>query len=307
MVFKNLKKRVSFFGVNEETLYIVDEINRVLKFSSDLLLIGGMRVKFPGNKPDEKGVKIDKDFSFLAIASKNYIGVWDLKNKKHLSNFKRKDDVLSLGLDSEYLISGGINGEIILYNLEIKKEIGVVAKHKDFITDLEIESQINEIYAACFDKAVLFSDLITFKKKERYLHIKPVKKIEKKEFLVSADRISDIVKWDAIKAESQDRVDFYKEFRDFWIDKDYLVILTSSKVILYDLENEIILNDNFLEINDGDKICVFGRFLIISDMKGILYKFDLFEDEKKLLDFILREDFKSAYELIDKNPFLKRS
>ena len=307
MVFKNLKKRVSLFKSDGDFLYVVDESNRFFKFDKSLLLAGGIKIKFPANKPSEKCVKIDKDFNILAVASKNYIGVFDLKNKKRLGVFKREDDVLSVAVDGHYLVSGGINGEIRLYNLEIKKEIGRVVKHKDFVTDLEIESEMNEIYAGCYDKAVLYADLITFRKKERYLHIKPVRKIEKREFLISADSISDIVKWDLVKFESADRVDFYKEFRDFWIEKNFLVVLLSSKVVIYDLEDGVILNDSFLEINDGDKIAVFGRYMLISDMRGIIYKYDLYEDETKLLDFILKEDFKGAYELIDKNPFLKFS
>ena len=307
MVFKNLKKRVSYFKVVKEELYLVDEVNRVLKFDKDLLLIGGFKLKFNNNKPTEKCVKMDKNAKLLAVASNNLIGVWDLKSKKFLGSFQRKDDILSISLDEEYLVSGGVSGEIKLYNLEIKKEIGTIIKHKDFVTDLEIESEINEVYGGCYDKAVVFCDLITYRKKERYLHIKPVRKIEKKETLITADQISDILKWDVVKTESKDRVDFYKEFRDFWIDDNFLVILMNSKVAIYDLEKEVILNDNFLEINEGDKIVVFGRFMLISDIKGVLYKFDLFEDEEKLLDLILKEDFKRAYELVDKNPFLKRT
>jgi soluble cytochrome b562 len=172
---------------------------------------------------------------------------------------------------------------------------------------LEIESTLNEVYAGCYDKAVLFSDLITYRKKERFLHIKPVKKISKNEYLVSADGISDVVKWNLVKFESDDRVDFYREFRDYWIDGNFLVVLMSNKIAIYDLEKEVILNDNFKEVLDADKIVIFDKYMLVSDIRGIVYKFDLFEDEEKLVDFILKEDFKSAYELIDKNPFLRRS
>ena len=303
--FKNLKQRISLFYVEDNALFVVDEINRVIEFDENLLLKRGFKLKFIPNRPSERAVKIDNDI--LAIGAKNYISVWDLKSKKHLANFKREDEVLSVGIDKNYMVSGGTNGKIELYNLKILSKVATLAKHRDFINDLAIDSDMNEVYAGCYDKAVLFINSVSFIKKERYLHIKEVKKIEKKDNLISADKISDIIKWNVFKQDKKDRVDFYKEFRDFWIDEDFLVVLGQNKIMVYDLEKEVILNDNFLEVGKADKIVVFGKFLLFSDLNGVIFKVDLFKDERLLLDYILKEDFKSAYELIDKNPFLRRS
>ena len=308
-IFKSLKKRVSYFGVIADELIIVDEVNRVIKFDSSLNLKGGVRLKLPPNKPNEKGVKISKDGTYLIVTVNNLITLWDLKRKKMIKNFKEEKEVLCIGFDNEnnYFASGDIAGKIFLYNLNIKKKVAQVAKYKDFINDLAISDDLNEIVAGCFDKCVLFVNLTSFNKKERYLHIKPVKKVENKSYVVSADEISDIVKWDLIKIDKKDRVDFYREFRDFWIDSDILVILGANKIMLYSLEREVILNDKFEEFANGDKIAVIGKYMVVSDMNGVLYYRDLFEEEKDLLDAILREDFKKAYELIDANPFLRRS
>ena len=308
-IFKSLKKRVSYFGVIADELIIVDEVNRVIKFDSSLNLKGGVRLKLPPNKPNEKGVKISKDGTYLIVTVNNLITLWDLKRKKMIKNFKEEKEVLCIGFDNEnnYFASGDIAGKIFLYNLNIKKKVAQVARHKDFVNDLAISDDLSEIVAGCFDKCVLFANLTSFNKKERYLHIKPVKKVENKSYVVSADEISDIVKWDLIKIDKKDRVDFYREFRDFWIDSDILLILGANKIMLYSLEREVILNDKFEEFANGDKIAVVGKYMVVSDMNGVLYYRDLFEEEKDLLDAILREDFKKAYELIDANPFLRRS
>jgi len=307
-ILKNLKKRVTAFGVGDN-LYLIDELNRVLIFSKNLLLMKGFKLKLPQNRVDENSTKFSKDLKFLAITLGNITTLWDLETKKHIANFVNNSDVLSVGFDGEskYLATGDIAGEVKLYNLHIKKQVALLGRHKDFITDIEFCDEVNEIACGCYDKCMLFINGVDLSKKERYLHIKPVKKVKKNEYLVSADLISDIVKWDVFKASSKDRVDFYKEFRDFYIDKNILVILTSRGVSLYDLEDEVILNEKFLETTDGEKIAVFERYLLIADNKGVVWYYDLFEDEKELLDYILKEDFKSAYELIDKNPFLKRS
>ncbi len=308
-ILKNLKKRVTAFGSDGNFLFLVDEVNRVLIFSKNMIMMKGFRLKAPNNRPDENSTKFSKDLKYLAITTGNIITLWDLENKKHIANFVNTMDILAVNFDekSRYLASGDINGEIKLYNLKIKKKTALLAKHKDFITDIEFCDEVNEVVGGCYDKCVLFVNTADFSKKERYLHIKPVKKVKNSSYLVSADAISDIVKWDILKNSEKDRVDFYKEFKDFFIDENILSVLTSRGVILYDLESEVILNDKFLEFEGGDKIAVFGNYMIISDDKGVVWYYDLFEEEKKLLEYILAEDFKKAYELIDKNPFLKRS
>ena len=306
---KNLQKRVSAFGVYDDFFVLVDEINRVLFFSKNLELKKGFRLKLDSNKPDENSTKFSKNFKYLAITNKNKVFIFDLGKKKFVYKAENKYDVLSVGIDksNRYLILGDIDGRVVLHNIAIKKEISKIAKHKDFIVDLDFCEFANEVIAGSIDKAILFINTADFNKKERFYHIKGVKKVEEKEFVVSSDEISDIVKWDVLKFDRKDRVDFYKEFRDFFIDKEILLVLTSKKIILYDLEKEVILNENFIEIEEGDKLAVFNNFLIVSLKNGLIYYFNLFENENELLNAILKEDLKKAYELIDKNPFLKRS
>ncbi|WP_456488466.1 hypothetical protein [Caminibacter pacificus] len=305
--FKNLKVPVSRFFIKDNFLYIVDEINRVLIFDMGLSFFKGFRLKFEKNSPKENGVKFSNKGKFLAVTSKNRVGVWNIEEKKHLETFEFKHDILAVSfLNEEYLACGGIDGEIYLINLEILKRVAKLPKHKDFITDIVFVDE-DYICAGGYDKAVIFSNLSSFNSKKRFLHIKPVKKIEKKEDLISADEISDIVKWDEYKHTSIDRVDFYRKFSDFWIDGEFLVILSKNRVMIYDLKNEVILNDKFLEFENMEKVVIYSNKMIISTTNGELYYKDLFEEEKELLDAILKEDFKKAYDLIDKNPFLKRS
>ncbi len=308
-LLKKLQKRVSAFGVYDDFLVLIDEVNRVLFFSKNLVMIKGFKLKLNSNNPNEKSTKFSKNYKYLAITNKNIVYLFDLEQKKFIYKIENKFDVLSVGIDKKnrYLAVGDIDGEIFLHNIDIKKQLALICKHKDFISDIDFLENSNELIAGSYDKAILFVNSITFKKKERYSHIKKIKKVQESSFIVSCDEISDVVKWDVLKLSEKDRVDFYQDFRDFYIDKEILVVLTSKKIILYDLENEVILNDKFIEIENGNKIAVFQNYLIVSLEDGNIYYFDLFEDEVNLLDFILKEDLRSAYNLIDKNPFLKRS
>ena len=303
MIFAKIKD-VSLLDVINGMLYVVDEKNRLFIFDEKLKFLRGARLKFPKNQKEENGVKLSFDGTFLAVASENEVGVWDLKDKKFISSFTFKKPVLSVAFDeNDYLACGGVEGKVYLINLEIAKIVASL-KHKDFISDIEFVDK-EYIVAGGFDKAVVFFNLSTFHKKLRFLHIKPVKKIKNKNHLISADEISDVIKWDVLKHTSSDRVDFYKKFRDFFIEGDFLNILSSKGVIIYDLQNEVVLNENFLNVT-GDKIAVVNHKMIIATEDGLFVR-NLFAEEKELIDAVYEDDFKKAYELLDKNPYLRFS
>jgi len=72
-------------------------------------------------------------------------------------------------------------------------------------------------------------------KNEKYYHTGAVKKIKKQHYLISADEMSTVVNWDALKKEFKDITQFYKTFRDFRIFKNYLIIAADKNVIIYNL------------------------------------------------------------------------
>ena len=303
--FKLIKARVSLFSVIDGFLYAIDEKNRILIFNS-LVFLKGFKLNFPKNNPDDKTVKISKNARFLAIASGREVGVWDLNTKRKVSKNEFNFDIYALGFEEEdYLACGGYEGKIYYVNLESGETVAEIAKHKDFIQDIEYCE--GYLVAGCYDKCVMFVNPHTLYKKERYIHTKPVKKIGYKEYLVSADQISHVIKWNTSKQTSKDSVSFYKKFRDFWIDGDFLILLSESRVMIYDLKEEVILTDNFAQVKDADKVVVYDRYMIVSDRHGFLYARNLFEEEKDILEYLKIEDFEKIYELIDKNPYLLKS
>ena len=307
-LIKNIKARVSCFYSNED-LIIVDENNRIIFFDSAFSLKHGIRLKLPKNKPDENGVRLSENGKYLLIAIDKYITLWDILNKKHIANFTFKHEILALKFskDSKYFACGGIDGKIYLFNIKLKKKVLELPPHKDFITDIEFNSDRSYIFATSYDKAVCFYNLVTLNKKERYLHIKPAKKIEEKNYLISSDEIAYTVKWDEVSYEYKDIIKIYSYFRDFFIYEDFLILALNNRIFIYNLKDEVIENEKFLELQDIDKITIFKNYLVISTLSGEIYIRDIFEEEKEFLDFIINEKYKETYELINKNPFLKFS
>ena len=306
--FVNLKARVSYIK-SEEYLIIIDEKNRIFYFDDSFKFKKGFKLKLQNNKPDENGVKISKDCGYLLIAINNTLTLWDLKNRKHLASFVNKNDILSVAFskDGKYFASGDIGGEIYIFNTELRKRVYKLKRHKDFITDIDFYEDRSYLVAGGFDKCVVFHNLITLDKKEKYEHLKSVKKVEKQHYLISADGFSTIVNWDVLRRDFKDITKFYKNFRDFVIFKNYSIIATDKNIIIYNLDEFTIENENFLEFQDIDKIAMFKNFLVLSNTMGEVYYKNIFEEEKEFVDLILKEEYEKAFELIDKNPFLKFS
>ena len=307
--FVNLKTKVSRFFAGDE-LIIIDEKNRILYFDDTFKLKRAFRFKLPDNKPDENGVKFSYSGKYILIAINKTLTLWNLEEKRHIATFtSHKKDILSVAFskDDKYFASGDIDGEVYIYNKKLKKKVYELKKHRDFITDLSFYEDKSYLVGGGYDKCVIFYNLITFDKSDKYEHIKPVKKVEKNNYLISIDEISTVVNWDALKKQFNDITKFYKNFRDFVTYKNYLLIATNKNIIIYNLNDYTIENDNFLEAEDIYKITIFKNFLIVSKINGEIYFKNLFAEENEFLDLIIKEEYKKAFELIDKNPFLKFS
>ncbi len=306
MIFKDFKKRISYIGSHKGALYIVDENNRIFIFDESLLFVKGFKINFFDNKPYEKSVKFDENYEKIAVISGKNVGVWDINKRKNLFFKKIKKDLLSIDIDSNYVSTGGIDGKILLYSIEKKTLLGEI-KHKDFITDIAIDSDNYTIYAAGYDKAVLFCNMITMNKKERYLHISDVKKLFVQNYLISADSESGFIIWKRDSFDNKESVSFYTKFCDFCVYNDFVLILGSKKTMIYDIKKDIIIKENFFEFDNGDKIEIFSKYILISDIKGKVHKFNLFEKEQEAVEYLKNENFKKLFECFDENPFLKYS
>ena len=301
---KEFAAEISYIKINSNGFVIVDVENRVYVFDKDFKLTNGFKIKLPRNKPSENTIDVDERFNYLLLSVPGKpLTLWDIKNKKLIEKYDwHKGDVLSVSIGKDYFASGGIDGKIFLYSLNLFKMVSKLAKHKDFISDIAFSE--DEIYATSYDKGVLFINQSSLKKTVRYLHLKKAVKIESKNFLTSASEYADIIKWDRDKKEREDRFDLYEMLRDFCIYENYIFIAVNNRIVLYDLENEILINEKLFEI-DADKIAVFNDKLYFA--KNNVLAYTLLYDEAELLDMILKSNYQKAYELIMNNPFLKKT
>ena len=301
---KEYKSAISYFKINNNGLVVVDEENRIYVYDNEFKLKNGFKIKLPKNKINENTIDVSDNFKYLLLSVPNYpLSLWDIENRKMLQKYEwHKGDILSVKIRDNYFLSGGMDGKIFLYSVPLKKMVSRIAKYKDFISTLDMDEE--EVFAGSFDSAVIFADLSSLSMRIRKLHLHKVIKISNEKFLVSSSEKSDVVKWNKLDKNLKDKLTLYLEIRDFCIYENYLFVLIKSRVVLYDLEKEILINDNFYHTN-GNKIAVFNDCMFIA-ADNFLYKIDLI-DENELLEAIIDKDYKSAYEMVSNNPFLKKS
>lgn len=309
-IFKNISARVSYFGVKNDNLIIIDEFNKIYILNKNLEIVNSFKIPLKYNKPDEKSIKISHNGKFLLVGVERYLFLWNLETKKLIKEFKEsRFDILSVGFskDDKYFALGNINGEIFVYNLELKKVILKLPRHKDFITDIDFDETGSVLFAGAYDNGVIFYNLLDLEKNERYFHIKSVKKIEYKNSLISADELSYIVLWKKNNKDYEDIIKIYKEFRDFYIYKEFLFVALKETILIYNLKDLVIENDSFIKTEKIDKIVIFNDYLFISKLNGEIYFRYLLEEENELTKFINAKDFFKAYKLLTQNPYLKYS
>jgi len=300
---KKVKNDISYIKISSSFQAIVDVDNIVYKYKN-FKLINAFKIKLTKNKIFENTVKISDDFKYLLIATPSKpLTLWDIDSKKLLSKFDwHRGDVLSVAFGEDYFLSGGIDGKIFLYSFDLLKMVTRVARYKDFISDLEMDNQT--VYAGSYDKSVLFIDTDSLIKIPRALHIDKVMKISLKNTLFSASKKSEVINWDILKKDKQDKVIFYKEFRDFCIGENYAFVLYEKGVGLYDLDNQVIINEKFVEI-EAQKIAYLNDKLYLAQHNELLEV--TLVDESELIDDVLNENYKDAYEKVLNNPFLKKT
>jgi hypothetical protein len=303
---KTYKSDISYFNVNKNGVVVIDKENRVYIYDNDFKLKNAFKIKLPDNRPEENSIAVDDNFNFLLLSVSKYpLTLWDIQNKKLMGKFQwHRGDVLCVKFDKNvnYFASGGIDGKVFLYSVELKKMVSRVVKYKDFISDIAFDGEY--LCAGSYDKSIMFTALDSFKKQIRKPHLKKVKKVEKKENLISSSEITDIVCWNEERLDIEDKFNVYREFRDFDEYEGYLFIAVKNKIVLYNIQKQILINDNFLSI-EASKIKIFDDKLYYC-INNELYSTDLF-DERELLDYILKNNYKKAYEMIAGNPFLTKT
>ncbi len=318
----NVKNSVSIIKYFDGKIGVIDKRNTFRIFDlKNYDLIGGFKIHLPENNPLENSVDISSHGNYLAIAikGKNKTTIWDINNKKLLHTLGwHKGEVLSVSFDKDenYLLTGGMDGRAYLWSVNTGSMVSSLPHHPDYI--LSSGFSINSLWCATgsYDRLISIVNItsinINYRKK---FHRGAVTKILfLKHRMVSGDKTGELIIWDYTKGKIVSRLPSVADMViDMAVDEkeEYLFVITKKKkVYLYSLKDFDILSDQFIKLNEFPSSIEYiseTSSLLIGTLNGSIYIYDVFSDVKKLANFIEDKKYDDAYELIKRNPFLKRS
>jgi len=317
---KNAVLRIRVIESGE--IYVLDVGNTIRIFDENFKLKGGAKIKMPEHNPFENTADISPKGTFLAIAEvkgkKTF--VWDIKTKTIKYKFGwHKGEVLNVVFDNEekYVLTGGTDSRAYIWSLQYGRMLMALPPHPDYILSGGFSKNNLWVATGSYDRLITITNItstnVSYRKK---VHRGAVNKIKffNKNIMVSGDKTGEIVKWDFRKGKILQR---FANMADIVVDFDtdenqeFLFAITKEKrVYLYDFENGEVISQEFIKLNTIPSVLTYNpnnEHLYVGCVDGSLYIFDLLEDRNKLEDAIENKKYSLAYELIKKNPILKRT
>jgi hypothetical protein len=314
--------KIKYIGKNR--ICIIDENNTVRIYDTEKYkLLDGFKIKLPKNNPQENSVDISQNGKFLAIAvrNKHKTTVWSVKEKKLIYTLGwHKGDILSVGFDREekYLMTGGEDGRAYIWSMMTGKMVSSLPPHADYITAVAFSKNCLWGATGSYDKSITITNIssmdISYRKKAHKGAVAVLKFMDRQR-LVSGDKIGELIVWNYAKGKVEKRLaNMVDRILDITFngDESFMFVISDNnkKVSLYSMDDYDLISDEFIKILESPSAVEFiedKNILIIGTLDGSVYFYDLFEDERKLKEIIDKNEFEKAYDIVSKNPFLKRT
>ncbi|GAB6074433.1 WD40 repeat domain-containing protein [Nautilia lithotrophica] len=321
----NVKRAVSKIKyIGDGQICVIDEDNTVRIYDvTNFKLTDGFKIKLPKNNPQESSVDISNNGKYIAIAirGKHKTTIWSLKEKKLIYTLGwHKGDILSVNFDREekYLMTGGEDGRAYIWSMTTGKMVSSLPPHADYITSVAFSKNCLWGATGSYDKSVTITNIssmdISYRKKVHKGAVTLLRFMDKQR-MVSGDKTGELVVWNYAKGRIDKRlIPMVDKILDATFNSDesfmFVVCNTNKKVSLYSMEDYELISEEFikmLELPSRIEYIPELDYLVVGTFDGGVYFYDLFEDEKKLKELIDNNEFEKAYELVNKNPFLKRT
>ena len=319
----NIKNPVFRIRVSKDGLiYVFDSTNIIRIYDETFKLKDGAKIKMPAHNVFENTSDISPNGNYIAIAEvkgkKTFI--YDLKNKKMKYKFGwHKGEVLLVSFDEEenYLLTGGMDGRAYMWSLKLGRMLNALPPHPDYILSGGFSK--NSLWAATgsYDRLISITNIasinVSYRKK---VHRGAVNKIKffNGNIMISGDKSGELIKWDFRKGKVLKR---FENMADMVVDfvsdenQEFLFAITKEKrVYLYDFESGELIIQEFIKLSEFPSVLAYNpnlNHLYVGCVDGSLYIYDLLKDENELKNLINEKKYSKAYELIKKNPILKRT
>lgn len=256
-------------------------------------------------------------YAIYADKLENALIILDMETKKPLYKcaiLLEKISAITIDSKDRYLVTGGVDGKVFIWDLKSGEFIQKEPPHPDAITALSFNPSGSYLVSADYSGCIVISNLSSNTKKER-LTILEKQKINKILFLdehrliLCGDK-GDLVLLNILKPTSKKIIkhSIYGIVNiQESIKNEYLFVLTrDSKVSIVDSKDLRLVAQNIFETEDEISEILSSKdsdILLVGTKKGKLHFYKL-HDESELKKAIDEQKYEEAYNIIEENTLL---
>lgn len=314
---------VDLVFLEEDNLGVIHRPNafRILSKEKQYKMLLGMSVKSETFRENSQAVAISDDGSLIASAENpdNIINIISLNTKTTMYKMsKHSGEIQSIVFDPmrRYVISGGVDGQVLLWGMGSGDFIGRLPAHGDYVSTMAISQDGLFAITGAYNGTICINNLNTGNKPKRVklgdYRINRIIFIRDNRVLIATSS-NEVVMMDYLRHKiikriktSMDNINGIASIMD---DRYLMVSGPSLKVPVYDMETSEQISPHMIVVGDEITRMVFNpsnHLLVISTKDGRVYYHDI-SDDNELRELIDAHAYKEAYELVGSNPLFKYS
>ena len=317
----NIKAPILMLKVlSNEKLAIIDE-NSTLRIMDvdEYKVVGGFKTSIKQERIFANHVDISLDMSVSAIAmpTTNKMALFSVNKKALLYKTGRHQgavETLCIDPSSKYVVTGGEDGKVFVYNIETSKIAFVLPPHSDYVSAIAFSSNSQWIATSSYDKSINLVNLATMKNPQKLrahssaiIHMKFLSKSR----LLSCDKEGSLIVWDVKTAKIIKRLTKMNDtLTAIGLSDNSHFLFVGSKlgyVALYDLENYELLKQRFIKESSSITAIAFhtnGFKLSVANLDAEIKFYPLLGDEKRLSELVASNNYVDFYKEVEENPIL---
>jgi len=305
--------------LDNNNLAVIDATNAIRFFSNDFELVGGFKANINSIPNLFHGCDVSKDGKFVSFCAKKDGVLTFLSEKKALVfKFKRHEgDVESVCFSPKlnYMSTGGQDGKTFLWSLANGKMVASLPHHADFVTTIAFSQNGRWVATGSYDRKIKITNVLSLGKEITLIaHSKAITNIHfiNNNRLVSSDKDGSIIVWDYFAKKLIVRLKkMLNEVTSLAFTPDYKFMFASDKsgyISLYDMQNYTLISQKYLQYSQPVTRIEYineGNYLVVALENGELFFLSPLKEEEKIREFIDKEEYAKANELVKDNPLLK--
>ncbi len=281
----------------------------------------GIVMKSEQIRSGSKCVAISHDSQLLAIGNNEdkVINIASFETKIITQKLKRHNGAVeSLAFDPKgrYLISGGTDGKVYLWDIADGEVLSRLPSHADYVSEIAISNDGIFAITGGYDGSIWINNLNTeTRPKKLKVSDKKISKIvfSKDGIAIVGSEIGDIAVVDYLKSKVIKRLKYSESGINGFVtamNGRYLFVSGESlKVPVFDIQSGEEISPHMIVVGDNISCMTYSEelsHLAISTQDGRLYVYNLADDDD-LKEQIDKRDFKRAYKMAIESPILKKS